>query len=129
MPQLRRLLGLAALVLVVALIGACNGIPTEPEDFEFGRIDVYVKDTSDQPINNVAVRLDRSSGQRQDDGGLTGSLAIPGYYLFIQNAGTYRVVLTLPAGYELGPGQTSTVNVALAKNETKTVNFILRRLS
>jgi len=128
MPQLRRLLGLAALVLVVALIGACNGLPTEPSDFEFGRIDVYVKDTSNQPINNVAVRLDRSSGQRQDDGGLTGSLAIPGYYLFIQNPGTYRVVLTLPEGYALASGQTSTVNVAVVKDQTNTVNFVLRRL-
>jgi hypothetical protein len=128
MPHLRRALGLAILLLVVALVGACNGLPTEPSDFEFGRIDVYVKDTSNQPINNVAVRLDRSSGQRQDDGGLTGSLAIPGYYLFIQNAGNYRVVLTLPEGYALGPGQTSTVNVALEKDQTKTVNYVLRRL-
>jgi hypothetical protein len=126
MPHLRRSLGLA--ILVIAFISGCNGLPTEPSDYEFGRIDVYVHDTSNQPVNNVAVRLDRSSGQRQDDGGLTGSLAIPGYYLFIQNAGTYRVVLTLPSGYALGPGQTSTVNVQLAKDQTKRVDYVLRRL-
>ena len=127
MPHLRRSLGLA--ILVVALIAGCNGLPTEPSDFEFGRIDVYVHDTSNQPVNNVAVRLDRSNGQRQDDGGLTGSIAIPGYYFFLQNAGSYKVVLTLPSGYAFASDdQTGTVNVQLVKEQTRRVDYVLRRL-
>jgi len=125
MFQLRTFLALAVLIAVTAV--GCGGIPTEPSDFEFGRIDVNVHDTDSQPVNEVPVRLDRKNGQRQDDGGKTGSIAIPGYYFFLENPGDYRVVITVPTGYTLAPGQTSTVDVSIAKNQTKTINFVLKK--
>ncbi len=104
----------------------CGGVPTEPRDFEFGRVDVYVRDTAGQPVNGVAVRMERLNGQTEDAGGMTGTVGLAGYFFFLKTGGEYRVVITPPAGYELASGQTASQQIAFARNQTKTLNFVLR---
>ena len=65
---------------------------------------------------------------RGDAGGPTGSVGLPGYYFFLKTSGDYRLVVTVPAGYELAPGQTASVLFTFSRNQTKTVNFVLRKL-
>jgi hypothetical protein len=124
--SLSRSLAVAAVVLF-ALAG-CSGSPTAPEDYEFGRTDVYVRDTAGQPIDGVGVRLDRLNGQVEEAGGPTGSAGLPGYYFFLKTEGNYRVVITVPAGYVLADGQSATVPVTFTKDVTRTIHFVLRRL-
>lgn len=114
-------------VVLFAMAG-CGGGPTEPSDFEFGRIDVYVRDTSGQAVNGVTVRLVRPNGQIEDAGGQTGTVGVPGYYFFLKTGGDYRIGIAPPAGYELAPGESATTPVTFARNQTKTVNFVLRKL-
>lgn len=115
----------AILLIVVA---GCGGAPTEPSDFEFGRIDVYVRDASGQAVNGVTVRLERTNGQIEDAGGQTGTVGVPGYYFFLKTGGDYRIAIAPPAGYELAPGESATTPVTFARNQTRTVNFVLRKL-
>ncbi|HYK04155.1 MAG TPA: carboxypeptidase-like regulatory domain-containing protein [Thermoanaerobaculia bacterium] len=117
----------AALCAVALLLAAaCGPGPTDPSDFEFGRIDVYAKDAAGQPVNGAAVRMERLNGQTEDAGGLTGSVGLPGYYFFLKTSGQYRIVLTPPAGYTLAEGQAASVQVTFSRNQTQTVNFALR---
>lgn len=118
-------LRLYAFALAILMLAGCGGAPTEPSDFEFGRIDVYIRDTAGQPVNGVTVRLERPNGQVEDAGGVTGTLAIPGYFFFLRVSGDFRVVITPPAGYQLGPGQSATQPVTFTRNQTKTINFVL----
>jgi hypothetical protein len=116
-----------ALALLVLALG-CGG-PTEPKDFEFGRADVFVKDTDGQPVNGVPVRLERRSGGVEDAGGLTGSVGLPGYYFFLQTgSNNFRVVITVPSGYEVTAGQSAAVDVSFQNEETRIVNFVLRKI-
>jgi hypothetical protein len=119
--------GLYVLALVVVLVAGCGGGPTEA-DYEFGRIDVYVRDSANQPVNGVTVRMDRSNGTTEDAGGLTGSVGVPGYFFFLKTSGEYRIVITPPAGYELAPGQSASAPVTFTRNQTRTVNFVLRQV-
>jgi hypothetical protein len=123
MPRFKILL----LALAALALAAC-GIPTEPEDFEFGRVDVYVRDTDGQAVNGVPVRLDRRTGQVEETGGTTGTVGLAGYYFFLKTAGDYRVVITVPNGYALAANQSASADVSFVKDQTKTVNFVLRRL-
>lgn len=116
----------AGALVVLLFLAACGGVPTEPSDFEFGRVDVYVRDGAGQPVNGVAVRLDRLNGETEDSGGMTGSVGLPGYFFFLKTTGDYRVVITPPAGYELASGQSATAPITFARNQTKTINFVLR---
>lgn len=121
MPTLKRF-SFAVALLVLA---GCGPGPTEPSDFEFGRVDVYVRDAAGQPINGVPVRLERPGGQTEDAGGPTGSVGLPGYYFFLKTSGQYRVVITPPAGYQLPAGQNGTQMVTFERNRLQTVNFVL----
>jgi hypothetical protein len=121
MPSVKRI----AFAVALVVLAACGGAPTEPSDFEFGRVDVYVRDTAGQPINGAPVRLERPGGQTEDAGGPTGSAGLPGYYFFLRTGGQYRVVITPPAGYQLPAGQTGTQMVTFARNQLQTVNFVL----
>ena len=114
--------------ILLLLLAGCSGVPTEPSDFEFGRVDVYVRDTAAQPINGVPVRLERPSGQVEDSGGTTGSVGPAGYYFFLKTGGEFRVVITVPSGYELAPGQTATQTVVFSRNQTQTLNIVLHHL-
>ena len=117
------------LILFVAalfLLQACGGAPTEPRDFEFGRIDVYVRGTEGQPIDGVTVRLMRRNGGVEDEGGPTGSVGLPGYFFFLKTGGDYRVVITVPAGYTTDSLGTSR-DVTFQRNVTRTVTFVLIR--
>ena len=127
MPLVQMLKVWTCAVLLILLTG-CGGAPTEPRDFEFGRVDVYVRDTADQPINGVPVRLDRLNGQVEDSGGTTGSAGLPGYYFFLKTGGEFRVVITVPSGYEPAPGQTTTPSVVFSRNQIQTLTIVLRRL-
>jgi hypothetical protein len=111
---------------MLLVMSACGPGPTEPRDFEFGRADVYVRDTAGQPVNGVAVRLERSNGQVEDAGGPTGSVGLPGYYFFLKTDGAFRIVITPPAGYTLGEGQAASVPFTFSRNQVKTVNFVVR---
>ena len=117
-------------IAVVALFAfvACGGFPTEPSDYEFGRADVYVRDAAGVAIDGANVRLDRMNGQVEDQGGLSGTAGLPGYYFFLKTSGEYRIVVTPPAGYEFAPGQTNPVVIRFSRNQTQTINFVLRRL-
>jgi hypothetical protein len=117
---------LCALALLIA--AACGGGPTDPSDFEFGRVDVYVRDAAGQPVNGAAVRMERSNGQTEDAGGLTGSVGLPGYYFFLKTSGQYRIVVTPPAGYAFAEGQAGSIQVTFSRNQTQTVNFALRSI-
>lgn len=112
--------------LAIALLTGCGGNPTDPRDFEFGRADVFVRDTAGEPINGVPVRLERTNGQTEDPGGLTGSVGQPGYYFFLKTSGQFRIVITVPAGYSLAPGQSATAPVTFSRNQEQTINFVLR---
>jgi hypothetical protein len=114
--------------LLILLVAGCGGSPTEPSDYYFGRMDVYVRDTAAQPINGVPVRLERTNGQVVEDGGVTGNAGLPGYTFFLRTAGDYRIVITVPAGYVLADGESVTRAVTFRKDQTDTVNFVLRRL-
>jgi hypothetical protein len=114
-------------LLLLLVVAGCGGSPTEPSDYEFGRMDVYVRDTASQPINGVPVRLERTNGQLVEDG-VTGNAGAPGYTLFLRTKGDYRISITVPAGYVLADGQSASVPVTFRKDQTDTVNFILRRL-
>ncbi|HEX8252186.1 MAG TPA: hypothetical protein VF846_03475 [Thermoanaerobaculia bacterium] len=114
-------------LLILLLIVGCGGAPTSPSDFEFGRIDVYVRDTDGQLVNGVQVRLERRTGAVEDAGGLTGSVGPAGYYFFLKTTGEFRIAITPPTGYVLGPNQAATADIEFAKNQTKTVNFVLRK--
>ena len=116
-----------ALLVAVCLFAGCGGAPTEPGDFEFGRFDVYIRDEAGQPIDGVRVRLDRPNGGIEDEGGLTGSFAIPGYYFFLRTSGEFLVVIIPPAGYQPAPGQQTSVRMTFTRNQLKTINFVLRR--
>ena len=109
------------------ILTSCGGAPTEPRDYEFGRIDVYVRDTADQPINGVPVRLNRTNGQTEDAGGMSGSVGLPGYYFFLKTSGQYDVVITIPDGYALAPQQSTTKRIEFSRNELQTITFVLRR--
>jgi len=115
-------------IFVLFVLTGCGFSPTEPGDYDFGRIDVYVRDEAAQPINGVQVRLDRLNGQTEEAGGLTGSAGLPGYYFFLKTQGEYRIVITVPAGYVLVDGQRATAPATFTKNETRTINFALRRV-
>ena len=118
-----------SLVLLVLTAGCGGGFPTEPEDFEFGRVDVYVRDTGSQPVNDVLVRLERRNGGVEDSGGRTGSVGLPGYYFFLKTTSTdYRVTITVPSGYMLAPNQSASVDVEFVKDQTRTVNFVLQKV-
>jgi hypothetical protein len=117
---------LCAAVLLIA--AACGPGPTDPSDFEFGRVDVYVRDAAAQPVNGAAVRLERLNGQTEDAGGLTGTAGPAGYYFFLKTSGSYRIVVTPPAGYAFADGQAGTVQVTFSRNQTQTVNFALRSI-
>ena len=116
-----------AVAIGLIFLASCNGVPTEPSDFEFGRIDVYVRDTADQPVNGVAVRLNRTNGQTEDAGGTTGSVGMPGYYFFLKTSGQYDVVIAVPDGYTLAPQQSTVSRVEFARNQVQTITFVLRR--
>ena len=122
--RFRILLALAVLALVAT--AGCGG-PTEPLDFEIGDIDVYVRDTDGQFVNDVVVRLDERNGRHLGEG-TTGTRGTPGYYDFVVASGDYRVVMTVPSGYSLPPGHLSSVAVSVVKHQTKTVNFVLKKL-
>ena len=109
------------------ILTSCGGAPTEPRDYEFGRIDVYVRDTADQPVNGVPVRLNRTNGQTEDAGGMSGSVGIPGYYFFLKTSGQYDVVITVPDGYALASQQSTTKRIEFSRNELQTITFVLRR--
>lgn len=124
MTRIPLLLALALACLIIS----CSG-PTEPSDYEFGRVDVNVRDTAGQPVNGVAVRLERRSGGIEDAGGLTGTAGLPGYYFFLHTASNnFRVAITAPTGYTLEANQTASVDVSFANEQTRTVNFVLRKL-
>jgi len=125
MVRFRTVLALAVLALVGT--AGCRGGPTEPLDFEIGDVDAYVRDTDGEFVNDVAVRLDHRNGRHESEG-TTGAQGTPGLYGFVAVTGDYRVVMTVPSGYALAPGQPSSVAVAVEKHKTKTVNFVLRKL-
>lgn len=114
-----------ALAVALLILAACGGGPTEPSDYEFGRIDVYVRDAAGQPVNGAAVRLDRMNGGTEDQGGVTGSAGLPGYYFFLKTDGEYRLVVTPPAGYQFASGQLGTQVVQFTRNQTKTINLVV----
>lgn len=114
-------------ILVIVVLTSCGGSPTDPSDYEFGRLDVYVRDTAAQPIDGVPVRLERLNGQTEEAGGNTGTAGLPGYYFFLKTRGEYRVAITVPAGYVLADGQSATAPASFTKDQTRTVNFVLRR--
>ncbi|HEX7155156.1 MAG TPA: hypothetical protein VF618_27050 [Thermoanaerobaculia bacterium] len=114
------------LLLALVVLASCGGGPTEPRDFEFGRADVFVRDPAGQPINGVPVRLERTGGQVEDAGGVTGSVGLPGYYFFLKTSGDFRIVITPPPGYELAAGQTASVPFTFTRNQLRTINFVLR---
>jgi hypothetical protein len=122
------LLKRCAWVVAVAVLAACGPGPTEPDAFEFGRLEVYVRDAAGQPVNGAAVRLHRLSGEIEDEGGLTGTVGLPGYYFFLRTGGEFRVTVTPPAGYAFAAGQESSVRVAFSRNQLQTVNFVVRRI-
>ena len=117
-----------AVAIVLVVLTGCGGEDfLGPEDFEFGRLDVYVRDTDQQPINGVAVKLNRPGGQTEDAGGATGSVGLPGYYFFLKTSGQFDVVITVPDGYSLAPDQQTARRIEFAKNQQQTVTFVLRR--
>jgi hypothetical protein len=114
------------LAIAIALLVGCNAGPTEP-DFQFGRVDVYVRDTAEQPINGVPVRMDRPNGQTEDAGGATGSVGLPGYYFFLKASGEFDVVITVPAGYTLAPQQSASRRIRFQRDQLQTLTFVLQR--
>jgi hypothetical protein len=119
----------ALLLCVIASIlfaGCGGGAPTEPEDFEFGRADVYVRNEAGAPIDGAAVSLVKPNGQVDDTGGLTGGAGIPGYYFFLRTTGDFKIVVSPPSGYEFVPGQSGSVPFTFHRNQTQTVNFVVR---
>jgi hypothetical protein len=119
---------LYALMIMLVVLAACGPGPTEPSDFEFGRIDVYVRDGSGQPVDGATVRLERLNGQVEDAGGLSGSVGLPGYFFFLRTSGEFRVAVTPPAGYEFAAGQEGSTRITFRRNELQTINFVLRRI-
>lgn len=117
----------SSLAVLALIVFASCGSPTEPSDYEFGRVDVYVRDTSGAAVDGVAVRLDRTNGAIETAGGLTGTAGPPGYYFFLHTKGDFRVVITPPTGYELAPGQSASVPVTFVKDQTRTIDFVLTR--
>lgn len=117
---------LCAWAVILLVLTSCGGGPTEPSDFEFGRVDVYVRDAAGQAINGAAVRLERVNGQVEDPGGATGSVGLPGYYFFLRTSGEFRVVVTPPTGYTFATGQESSVLITFNREQVRTVNFVLR---
>ena len=117
-----------AWAFILVVFAGCGGAPTEPRDFEFGRVDVYVRDGSGEAVNGAAVRLERLGGQVEEAGGLTGSVGLAGYYFFLKTSGEYRVVVTPPAGYEFAAGQASSAQITFHRNQTQTLNFVVRRI-
>lgn len=118
--------GVFLLLALFVFAGCGGGVPTQPSDFEFGRVDVFVRDAAGQAINGVPVRLERSGGQVEDAGGVTGSVGLPGYYFFLKTGGDFRVVIVPPAGFALAEGQTASVPVTFTRNQLRTINFVLR---
>lgn len=116
------------LAAMTILLAACGGAPTEPRDFEFGRIDVYVRESNGDPVDGAQVRLERRGGAVEDPGGLTGSVGRAGYYFFLRVSGDFRIVVTPPAGYEFAPGQSPSADVTFRRNEEQSVTFTLRRV-
>jgi hypothetical protein len=114
------------LLVAIVLLAACSPSPTEA-DYEFGRADVYVRDTESQPVNGVQVRLLRTSGAVEDAGGMTGTAGLPGYFFFLRTSGEFRIEITPPSGYELASGEAS-IPFTFARNVTREVTFTLRRL-
>jgi hypothetical protein len=115
-------------VLAIFVLTGCGGSPTEPSDYEFGRADVYVLDTTGQPINGVALRLVRPGGQVEDAGGATGSVGLPGYYFFLKAGGDFRIEITsTPGGYEFAPGMSPTIPITFTRNQTQRINVVLQR--
>src|SRR4051812_6664993 len=92
-----------AIVASLILAGCGGGAPTQPEDFEFGRADVYVRNEAGDPIDGAAVSLVKTNGQVDDTGGLTGGAGLPGYYFFLRTTGDFNIVVSPPAGYEFIP--------------------------
>jgi len=123
--RFRTLVLLGALALVT--IAGCGGGPTEPLDFDIGTVEVYVRDTQQQFVNGVSLRLDERNGRHVNEG-TTGSEGTPGHYSFVTVSGDYRVVMILPTGYSLPPGQASSMTVTLEKHRPKTINFVLKKL-
>ena len=115
------------LAIAIALLMSCGPGPSEPSDFEFGRIDVYVRDTAEQPINGVPVRLDRPNGQSEDAGGTTGTVGLPGYFFFLRTSGEFDVVITVPAGYRLAPQQSASRRIRFQREQLQTLTFVLQR--
>lgn len=116
----------SAWAVILLVLTGCGGGPTEPSDYEFGRVDVYVRDASGQAINGAAVRLERLDGGIEDPGGASGSVGLPGYYFFLRTAGEYRVVVTPPTGYTFATGQESSVRITFTRDQVRTINFVLR---
>lgn len=119
---------LFASTLALLVLFGCSGAPTEPSDFEFGRADVYVRDDAGAAVNGATVRLEQLNGQVEDAGGLTGSVGLPGYYFFLKTSGSFRIVVTPPAGYTFQSGQTGTVPVTFSRNQGQTFDFVLRKV-
>lgn len=116
-------------VLALVLFANCGGSPTEPSDYEFGRVDVYVRDTDGQPINGVTMRLVRPGGQVEDVGGATGSVGLPGYYFFLKTSGDFRIEITsTPGGYDFAPGSAPTTSITFVRNQTQTITIVMRRV-
>ena len=115
-----------AVAVCLLILASCGGAPTEPRDFEFGRVDVYVRDTTGQPVNGVAVRLNRTNGQTEDPGGMTGSVGLPGYFFFLKTSGQFDVVINIPDGFSLAPQQSTVTRVEFSRNQLQTITFVLR---
>lgn len=117
---------LPLLLLALSFLTACGGAPTEPRDFEFGRIDVYVRGTDGQPIDGVPVRLERRNGGVEDAGGLTGTVGLAGYFFFLRTSGDFRVVISPPQGW-VADSTGTTRDVTFSRNQLQTITFTLRR--
>lgn len=115
-----------SILLCAVLLLHCGGGPTEA-DYQFGRIDVYVRAEAGQPVDGVGVRLERNDGRVEDAGGLTGTAGLPGYYFFLRTSGSFRIAIAVPSGYALAPGQAASVPITFRRNETQTVTFLLQR--
>lgn len=127
MRALFRWTGVAGLALAVGL-GACGGDdPTDPDGDPDPTGSVRATVTGDgTALPGVTVRLFADGGATAMESGTT---AANGQVTFDDLAvGAYDVDIVLPAGYELGTGQTLRRDVSVTADGTATVTFALNEI-
>jgi hypothetical protein len=118
MLYLRRAVPLAMLV-----VSSC----ATPGPLEFtvdsGQFDVHVRNEAAVPVDQVLVQIRNPAGNLVREC-RTGGVA-PGYCLFWESRGEYRVHVVPPAGYKIPPTQPHPVTVTVPSSTMPVVHFTL----